>query len=149
MIETASGWLVGMRDTPWFQRWATKPAQDPANWANRAEEVAGTNQAFLSSFSEGNVTKSLYDFAVAHAGDGTLGPHCRAASSADLDDVVTLEQGMHQPESGEDDEGFVLHCTGRLTKTTVEDDQASIGKAAHIYMQQDGSGNLYVTEMTL
>jgi hypothetical protein len=55
---------------------------------------------------------------------------------------------MHQPEDNEDGEGFCLHATIRLTSTSTDTDQGSVGKPRHAYMAQNTDGSLYVTSMT-
>ncbi len=91
------------------------------------------NQAYLDLFTEENVAAAIW------RSDGYADQNFQALIDAAFKDdsqMVTVEQGPHQPEN-EVGGGFTLHVTARWQ-----------GYACHMYLVQDNSGVLDVTDVT-
>lgn len=91
------------------------------------------NQAYLDLFTEENVSAALW------RSDGYAGADLQALIDAAFkndNETVTIEQGPHQPED-EQGGGFTLHVTARWQ-----------GQACHLYLVQNSSGVLDITEAT-
>jgi hypothetical protein len=163
-VVFAGSWLDDIRAGRWYARfsrrqpstlgegdelrWAYLDDEGNSLYANLAEEILSVNQPFLQSFDQNVVWNALGTYAMSNLEDATNGAHNRAIVSEEDGDEVTVEQGMHQPEEDEGSDGFYLHVTLRLTATTVDADQASVGAPRHAYLMQNDDGSLYVTSMT-
>jgi hypothetical protein len=162
-IEFNGGWLDDIRGSGWWNRWGARPPSklgvgtDEERWeylnddgeqlfASMGDQIITINSAFLEYFTPESITEALLDYAEANKDDGTNGAHCRAALSSEEGNVLTVEQGMHQPEDNDDSPGFCLHVTIRLTASTEETDQ--IGRPRHAYVTQKDDGSLKIDSMT-
>jgi hypothetical protein len=116
-----------------------------------AEEILTINKPFLDYFSDQSlVSQAISTYASSNsgtAGDNKMGAHCRAAATDGS--VLTVEQGMHQPEDNDEpNTGFCLHVTTRLTTTTEDADKQFEGSPCHIFVMQNDNGSLYISEMS-
>ena len=107
--------------------------QFAAGWDEYKRRYAD-NQAYLDCFTEEQVSAALW------RGDGFFGDDyfqqmIDAAFRSDTE-VVTIEQGPHQPE--DDGDGFTVHVTARWQ-----------GYAYHLYLMQNLSGTLDVSSWTV
>ncbi|ADW70955.1 hypothetical protein [Granulicella tundricola] len=99
----------------------------------------GSYQVFLDSVNQQQIMAALWAANGHFRGQPWVTEILQdAASTSQHSYDVTIEQGVHQPESYAGEDGFILHFTMRNSR----------GRAYHLYVKQKDNGALTINEIS-